>query len=255
MNSETPNPITNAVIIYEKPPSGAFEEMLFGSDRENTLWVRFSDEDGAVEWIGKFACALDSSTVMRVTKVVEPDRFMITAGGAAYLVDATRRILLNQCCEPFVQDIAYDAEKNHFITGSVRLNIIEEGRTIWSSKRISLDGIYDMIVEGRILSGMAVVDYEAGLEPFAFNLDSREFIYSPDFSRWDAPVVPAKTKPWPAWVRKSLWFLIPFYIIALGGMLPFMTGGAFLLYGLAVITGTIALHRFLKRKRSGQSKR
>jgi len=199
MSTETTNPIDSAVIIYEKPPSGAFEEILFGSDHGNTLWVRFSDKDGIVEWIGKFGCGF--STVMRVTKAVEPDRFMVVAGGAAYLVDATRKTLLNQHCEVYVQDIAYDPIRNHLVAGDVRLRMIENGQEIWRSKRISTDGIYDMKIEGRVLSGMAVADYEGKEEPFAFNLDSREFIYGPDLSQWDVPLASqksaqGKSKPW-----------------------------------------------------------
>jgi hypothetical protein len=100
---------------------------------------------------------------------------------------------------------------------------------------------------------MAVADYEGNAEPFAFNLDSREFTHGPDLSQWDVPLVPQKSAPkksksWPTWVRKFLWVLIPFYIIAIGGLM-FDTAGGGLLYALAVVIGTIALHRFLKRKK------
>jgi len=193
MTSDTTAPIENAEIIYQKPPSGAFEEVLFGSDRGNTLWVRFSDRDGASEWIGKFGCGV--STAMRVTKAVDPDRFMVVAGGAAYLVDATRRQLLNQHIDAFVQDIAYDSEKNHFIAADVRLRIIEDGREVWSSRRVSIDGIHGLTIAGRVLSGVAVVGYEGEEGPFSFDLNSREFLSGPDFSDWDVPAPQAK-KPW-----------------------------------------------------------
>ncbi|OAM89725.1 hypothetical protein OH491_16730 [Termitidicoccus mucosus] len=194
MTSDTTVSIENAEIIYEKPPSGAFEEVLFGSDRGNTLWVRFSDRDGAAEWIGKFGCGV--STSMRVTKAVEPDRFMVVAGGAAYLVDATRRQLLNQHIDAFVQDIAYDSKRNHFIAADVRLRIIEGGHEVWASKRVSIDDIHGLRVDGRVLSGTAVVGYEGEEEPFSFDLDSREFLTGPDFSSWDVPAPSAKPKPW-----------------------------------------------------------
>lgn len=124
MNSDATVPMENAEIIYEKPPSGALDEVSFGSDRGNTLWVCFSDRDGASEWIGKFGCGV--STAMRVTKAFHPDGFMIVAGGAAYLVDATRRQLLNQHHDAFVGDVAFDPQKNQFIAADVRLRIIHE---------------------------------------------------------------------------------------------------------------------------------
>ncbi|MDF9827117.1 hypothetical protein M2447_001206 [Ereboglobus sp. PH5-10] len=197
MSIETKTPIDTAVIVHEKPPSGAFDEILFGHDHGNTLWVLFSDKDGILEWIGKFACGFSSS--MRVIKLVEPDRFLIVAGGNAYLIDASRRMLMNQYSGIFGEEIAYDPERNHFIAADVCLRIIENGQEIWTSKRIALDAIYNMKIEGRILSGMAVVDYngdENNEEQFAFNLDSREFIYGPDLSVWDTPSAQAKPKPW-----------------------------------------------------------
>ena len=133
MNDEAKAPIDFAEIIYEKPSSGAFEEVLFGSDRGNTLWVLFSEKGGGREWIGKFGCGF--TTMMRVTKVAVPDHFLVVAGGAAYLVDATERQQLNFYSEPHVQDVAYDAQNAHFISGDVCLWIIECGRKIWTSER------------------------------------------------------------------------------------------------------------------------
>lgn len=187
-------PLENAEIVHEKPPSGAFDEVVFGSDRANTLWVRFSDRYGGSEWIGKFGCGV--STTMRVTKAVAPDRFLIVAGGAAYVVDATRRQLLNQHIGDFGEDIVYDSHRNHFIAGDVRLRIIEDGREIWSSKRISIEYLHSLSVEGRVLSGTSIVGYEDEEERFSFNLDSREFLSGPDFSCWDVPAPPVESKSW-----------------------------------------------------------
>lgn len=111
---------------------------------------------------------------MRVTKVIEPDRFFVFAGGFAYLVDATRRKLQNQYQGVFLEDVAYDPVTGHFIAGDTHLRIIEDGREIWASDRISVDGMYDMIVRDRVLTGMRRVDYDEGA-PFSFDLDSREF--------------------------------------------------------------------------------
>lgn len=132
---------------------------------------------------------------MRVTKVLEPDRFVVVAGGAAYVIDATSRRLLNYHSDTLTQDIAYDPERNHFITADVRLRIIEDGREIWSSKRISIDDISGLTITGRVLSGTAVVGYEGESGAFSFDLDSREFLSGPDFSSWDILVVPTR-KPW-----------------------------------------------------------
>lgn len=169
--------ITTAEVIYEKPVSGAFTEIPFGSDRDNTLWVKFSDHDGIVEWIGKFGCGL--RTMMRVTPARAPGSFFINAGGFAYVVNATRRQLLNHHCDPFTEDIVYDATTDHFIAADVHLRIIEAGREIWTSPRIALDGIYDLSIDGRLLTGRVVVGYEGETALFALDLDAREFLKAP----------------------------------------------------------------------------
>ena len=189
----TIDPIANATIVHEKPPSGRYEEHLFGSDTGNTLWILFSDDYGLEEWIGKFGCGY--SAAMRVTKALQPDKFMVVAGGFAYLIDATKKTLLNQYAEPFVSDIAYDPQNNHFIAADVRLRIIENSKQIWYSKRVSIDEIYGLKVEGRLLSGISISGYEGEEEPFSFDLDSREFKSGPDFSSCDEPIKEEK-KPW-----------------------------------------------------------
>jgi len=193
MNNEPALSVETAEIIYEKPASGEFTELLFGSDRGNTLWVRFADRDGVQEWVGKFGCGI--RTVMRVTKTAAPGVYIIVAGGFAYVLDATTRQLLNHYCDSSAEDIVYDTVTNQFIAADTHLQIIENGREIWRSRRIALDGVYGMSIEGRILAGNAVTGYEGEAEPFAMNLDTREFIKaSTIFSDYQIPV-PAK-KPW-----------------------------------------------------------
>lgn len=50
MNSDPEFRCDTSEIVHEKPPSGVFAEVLFGSVRGNTLWVKFSDRHGLGEW-------------------------------------------------------------------------------------------------------------------------------------------------------------------------------------------------------------
>src|SRR6516164_2939813 len=123
MTANLKDPCELAEIVHEKPLAGLYEEQLFGSDSGNTLWVKFSDKDGAGEWIGKFGTGGSASA--RVEKVLEPDKFLVSAGGFGYLVDATNRIILNHHFEPFTTDIAYDSQTNRFIIADyVRLRLV-----------------------------------------------------------------------------------------------------------------------------------
>ena len=184
-------PCEQAEVVYNKPLSGEFEEVLFGSDHGNTLWIRFSDKDGISEWIGKFGCG--SSSAAHVMKAIAPDKFLVSAGGFAYLIDATARKLLSEHCEPFVQDAAYDSQKNLLIVAqNYHLRFLESGKEIWVSERIGVDGIRDLSVEGRVLSGLAATDYDGVEKRFRFDLDTRKIL------GWEKLPSnnPFKKKPW-----------------------------------------------------------
>lgn len=191
-----------AEIVYEKPLAGLYEEKLFGSDSGNTLWVKFSDKDGAGEWIGKFGVGCSASA--RVEKVVEPDNFLVSAGGFGYLLDATNRELLNHHSEQFTQDIAYDSKTNRFIIADyVRIRLVESGRVVWSSPRIALDGIRNLKLQGRLIHGLAVTDYEGKESEFTFDLDTFEIKCPVDFSSWDNITDVAKPRRVKRWWK--LW--------------------------------------------------
>lgn len=199
MTPESKVPIEIAEIVHEKPLAGSCEEKLFGSDRGNTLWVKFSDRDGITEWIGKFGCG--SSSTMRVTRAAAPDKFMVAAGGFAYLVDATRRTLLNQHLDQSIQDIAWEPTKNLFIVADdVRIRLIDSGNVMWASPRIALDGIHNLSVEGQIVRGLAVTGHEGEEEAFTVDLDSRTVRCPTDYSSWDhllsAAPLKKEMKPW-----------------------------------------------------------
>ena len=192
MNQNKPEPCELAEIVFEKPLSGAFEEVFFGSDRENTLWVKFSDRDGAGEWIGKFGVGSWGSG--SAIKFAEPDQFMVSAGSVAYLVNATSRKLINQYQYDRAQEIIYDNKRKLFILAdNADLHWAEFSGKILFSRRISLDGISSLRIEGSVLSGMAALDYEASDKRFTFDLDELKIL--------DWETIPTKTSR----NKKSWW--------------------------------------------------
>jgi hypothetical protein len=161
--------------VFEKPLSGAFEEILFGSDAGNTLWVKFSDKNGINEWIGKFG--VGGSGAGRVIKVAEPDRFLVSAGGFAYLVDATNRKLVNQYCDHNTRDIIYDHKRKLLIVADyTELHWIEFENKILFSRKIAVDGIRDLKIEGNVLTGLAILDYGGKEKRFRFDLDTLKIL-------------------------------------------------------------------------------
>jgi hypothetical protein len=171
MNAHGKDPCELAEIVYEKPFSGAFAEKLFGSDRSNTLWIKFSDKLGIDEWIGKFGTGIYGSSY--VQKITEPDQFFVSASGFGYVVDASRRELLVHHFDENAHGIAYDPKTNRFIVAdSTRIRFIETNQVIWTSKTIAVDGIRDFKVEGRIISALATTDYGGRETGFTFDMDT-----------------------------------------------------------------------------------
>jgi hypothetical protein len=175
VNQATQDPCELAEIVFEKPLAGAFEEISFGSDKANTLWVKFSDKNGVNEWIGKFG--VGGSGPERVLKIVEPDRFFISAPGFAYLVDATERKLVNQYSNRNACDITYDQNRQSLIVADyTQLHWIEFGDKVLFSRKIAVDGIRDLKIEGNVLSGFATSNYGGEEERFRFDLDSLKIL-------------------------------------------------------------------------------
>jgi len=141
---------------------------------------------------------------VRVDKVIEPDKFLISAGGFGYLVDATKRELLNHHFEAFSQDVVFDSKTNRFIVADcVRLRLIEAGKVVFSSKRIAIDGIRNLKIHGRLIRGLAVTGYEGEESEFTFDIDKLEVKCPVDFSAWDN-ITAAKSKS--AVVRRKTWW-------------------------------------------------
>ena len=174
MNKTNQEPCELAEIIYEKPLSGLFDEVLFGSDQGNTLWVKFSDKDGAGEWIGKFG--VGGSGVGRVAKYEEPDKFAVSAGGFAYLVDATSRKLISHFKKGNIRESIFD-DKRKLIIGAdfTELNWIDLSGNILFSKQIAVDFISNLKVDGNLLSGFAYRNYQDE-QKFIFDLDKLKIV-------------------------------------------------------------------------------
>jgi hypothetical protein len=181
MNKLKPEICGVAEIIYEKPLSGDFEELSFGSDQGNTLWVKFSDKDGINEWVGKFGDGCRGSR--RIVKILEPDRFFISAGSFAYIIDATARKLVWQYSKENVLDIIYDVQKNLLITADyTKLHWIDQENKVLAVKDVAVDGIRELKIEGRILSGLAYRNYGDEKEQrFWLDLDEIKIL------RWEKP--------------------------------------------------------------------
>jgi hypothetical protein len=162
-----------AEIAFEKPLSGQFEEVLFGSASGNTLWIRFFDPLEVVEWIGKFDCGEFGGN--KVTKIAEPDRFLVCAGGWVYIVDGTKRKLLEEPLrENWILDAVYDPVSGGILAaGWSKISLIKAGTKIWAVS-MGTYGIRNLEWQGKVLKGLGEFDYDGSEREFILDLETKK---------------------------------------------------------------------------------
>jgi hypothetical protein len=129
-----------------------------------------------------------------VTKIAEPDKFFICAGGWIYFVDATNRKLLE---EPYrdqdVHDAIYDPLNNGILVADwSSISLIKSKLKVWSI-RTGTDGIRNLELEGRVLRGLGEFDYNGSEREFTLNLETRKLKVG---QRFIANIPQDKSKPW-----------------------------------------------------------
>jgi hypothetical protein len=172
METDHPEPCVAPELVFEKPLSGEFPEVLFGSALGNTLWVRFSDTLQMEEWIGKFDCGNFGGN--KVTKIAEPDKFFICAGGWFYFVNATAQKLTE---EPYrnehVHDAVFDPASGGVLTADwSSISLIKSGAIEWSV-RIAADGIRNLKLERNSLRGLGEFDHDGSEREFTLDLETK----------------------------------------------------------------------------------
>jgi hypothetical protein len=95
----------------------------------------------------------------------------------AYLVDATNRKLINVYQNNNALDVTYDDKRKTLIVADyTHLHWVEFGGKTLISRRISVDGIRELMIEGNILSGLGFPNYGSEEKRFAFDLDKLKIL-------------------------------------------------------------------------------
>ena len=173
MTGKSTDPCVRAELVFEKPLSGEFEEVLFGSGLGNTLWVRFSDKHEIGQWIGKFDCGAHGGN--KVAKCAEPDKFFVCAGGWFYFVDATSRKLLEEPChdQNFHDAVFEPASGGVLVADWSTISLIKGKTKVWSVA-IGSDGIRNLKLEDDTLRGVGEFDYNGTEREFTINVGTRK---------------------------------------------------------------------------------
>jgi len=126
--------------ILEKPPTSWFyEEHLFGNSMD-LIWVKFLD-DNYIEWVGAFDIWWRSPTNM-IIQWKNKNLFVIIAWWQGYFVDTNKRKIILKTQKNDITNIIYNEYTKLFVlTNGLSLTVFDGSNEIWSSERISADGI------------------------------------------------------------------------------------------------------------------
>ncbi len=144
--------VPNFEVLTGLPPYGpqaeAFSATGQGLHREG-LVVRFVDSRGR-DWIGNFQPGLGGIS----DAVQHPDgrHILVVAGGQGYIVDPNERAS-RQYFGGDVQDILPVPDFGVLIGNALWFEAIGSAGTLWTSGRISWDGMQGLAIDGRILRG------------------------------------------------------------------------------------------------------
>lgn len=150
-----------------------FPARLEEGDRTGS-YVRVTSGKSAA-WVGFFALGFDSGEVASgIYSCPDPDWLCVVAGGYGYLVNAAspdQWVQIEQ--RPIVQVRAVPELKLLLFVGFTSISCLGEANHLWTSERLSWEGISISNIEGAVLHGMgwdAITDKEV---PFELNLLTR----------------------------------------------------------------------------------
>ncbi len=163
--------------IRHRPVSGDYEELIFNHNEE-LFWVYFEDSDYD-EYYGLFG----GGGWTRYCNVEYTDNIaFVVSFGQGYLFDIDQRQIVLQTPIDQIGSFQLHPQKQYFIACSqIELFVFSKEQLLWSSKRISSDGIkIDFMTEHEVIG--RVYDFSKWVE---FRLNLLTYNYECD---WQCPL-------------------------------------------------------------------
>lgn len=129
--------------------------------------VRFFTSDGN-SWTANFS--LGMTVFSTVIDFPDTDLTIVVAGGSGYLMNRDQHKPINTFSVTIKAALLTDAQEV-IMADSTHVTIINFKGQIWSSERLSWDGIEDLRVEGNMLHGTAYVPTHETEDWVAFTID------------------------------------------------------------------------------------
>ena len=155
--------------VYGDSPE-QFSATGMGTHSEGFV-VQFFPSGNNTSWVGNFQRGVNSFD--EVLEHPDGSSVIVVAGGECYIVDVENRKLKDNFGAMF-ETVIRVPEKNIVIFGScIDFEALDASGRIWQSRRISLDGIRSLKLEGDTLTGEAW-SFEDIWIPFSLDVNSGE---------------------------------------------------------------------------------
>jgi hypothetical protein len=137
----------NAEILKIRPQSGEFEEIYFDAF-EDVLYVKFEDKN-YYEYCGIFGGGFgDKSCLARCNDVT-----FIISHGQGYIFNINDRKIIHKSENDHLVSVVETEYKSYFVANDLTNIYVYDSKLIWSSKRLSIDGIKIDGTKGRMVYG------------------------------------------------------------------------------------------------------
>ena len=144
----------SATVLGHPAPSGDYREFRFDA-RNSCTWILFqppTEED----WVGVFGAGDYGGNAVAVDW--SANRALVVAGGRGYLLDTKGRALIRLLPQESLQDVAWASHSGGVwvVADDLRLFVLDaDGARLWSTRRVSWDGIRRLRVSGDLVHGEA----------------------------------------------------------------------------------------------------
>lgn len=168
----------NIEILTQIPISGKYEEVHFGDNFNQSLWIEFNISKTNY-WVGCFS-KLYENGLNKVLYDVNEKTCCVIAGGKGYLINIeTKNIIFETDEYPLIESLVQSISPNYYFLGNYySVYVLNKQGLIKEIKPdFMVDGIYvESQLEGKIIGKVdsAENQYEKPL-PISIDLDSLEF--------------------------------------------------------------------------------
>ena len=160
----------DAKILKICPLSGTFEELYFDAYGE-TVCIKFEDQNYS-EYCGIFGGGFGSKSDLAVHEHIA----FIISRGQGYIFEINDRKVIYKTENDHLEGVFDTNFNNYFLAYDFTNLYIFDSKLVWSSKRISADGIEidkieDGIVYGKVYNFFEWVKFTLNLETFEYICD------------------------------------------------------------------------------------